>query len=75
MVDKFECSVFEAKEKYRKEKYSEPKYLIINGNTFNFIKHDIKKRKLFGLLDKKIYKGLYIAIDNELEDYQFVITG
>ena len=75
MIEKFECRVIEAKENYWKENYIKPKYLIINENTFNFIKHDIKVKKLFRLINKKIYKGLYIAIDNELENYEFVITG
>lgn len=75
MVNEFERDVRIAKEKYKREKHAKPKYLIINKNTLLLIKSDIRKRQVFGLIDKRIYKGLYIAIDPDLEDYEFVITG
>ena len=75
MEDNFGYRVTAAKSEYKREKHNEPGYLIINRNTFISIKDEIRKRKTFGLIDKKIYKGLYIAIDNELDDYEFVIKG
>ena len=75
MVNDFEKRVIEARDNYRREKYMNPKYLIINENTFSTIKNKVVRRKMFLILDKKIYMELYIAIDNELEDYEFVITG
>lgn len=75
MIDEFEYSVTDSYEKYRRENYRNPKYLIINNNTFSAIRDRVVKRKMFGILDKKIYKELYIAIDDELEDYEFVIAG
>ena len=75
MLNDFEYSVDVAKEKYRKEKYNRPKYIIMNKETLISIKDKIQVIKLFGLVKKKIYKELYVAIDNDLEDYQFVILG
>lgn len=75
MIDKFECSVDKEKEKYRKENYNRPKYIIMNKQTLIGIKDKIRVKKTFGLVEKITYKGLYIAIDNELENYEFVITG
>lgn len=75
MVDNFENSVDKEKENYRKEKYNRPKYIIINKNTLINIKDKVYKIKMYGLVEKITYKGLYIAIDNELEDYDFVILG
>lgn len=75
MLNKFERSVDKAKENYRKEKYNKPKYIIMNKKTLFKIKDKLCIKKLFGLVEKITYKGLYIAIDNELENYEFVITG
>lgn len=75
MLNDFEYSVDIEKEKYRKEKRNRPKYIIMNKETLISIKDKIQVIKLFGLVRKKIYKELYVAIDNDLEDYQFVILG
>lgn len=75
LIDDFERRVRETKNTYRKTRYHNPTYIILNSTTLGYIKHKIFRRKLFGLIDRKIYKGLYIAIDNELEDYEFIITG
>ena len=75
MLEDFERSVDKEKEKYRKDKYSRPKYIIINKNTLINIKDKLYKIKMYGLVERITYKELYIAIDNNLDDYDFVILG
>ena len=75
MLDDFERSVDKEKEKYRKDKYNRPKYIIINKNTLINIKDKLYKIKMYGLVERITYKELYIAIDNNLDDYDFVILG
>ena len=75
LIRDFELSVLRAKKDYKKENHNNPKYIVLNKNTHHFISEKIGRRSLFGLVDKKIYRGLYIAIDNELEDYDFAILG
>lgn len=75
MLEEFGRKVKRAIKKYEIEKYNKPKYIVMSKNTFIFVKEDVRVRRVLGLVDKKIYGGLYIAIDNELEDYEFVILG
>lgn len=74
-IGEFERKVLIARAGYRIEKHNEPKYIVMNQNTLILISGRVGLRRMFGLVDKKIYKGLYIAIDNELENYDFVILG
>lgn len=75
MLEEFGRKVKKAIKEYEREKYSKPKYIVMNRNTLIFVKDDVRVRQVLGLSDKKIYGGLYIAIDNELEDYDFAILG
>lgn len=75
MKEEFRRKVKKAIKEYEREKYSKPKYIIMSKNTLILVQDDVMIRKVFKLSDKKIYGGLYIAIDNDLEDYEFVILG